>query len=260
MQDDINWEQLAPDFSDYFRAYFATQFRRSDRSYIVSDAAKANLNDNLPEPVPFIAIPNGADYLQIRGISTDEIESYRERHRLRGKFVISYIGGPAKFDPDFAGRLFAHIESAMPEAQFLVVGKIRPMPNRNVTWTGAVPPDVAAVYYNLSDVGTVLRDCGSDPFLSNSVPLKFVQYAAARKPVLSSPIDWVISGNFPNIVCIPSTRVEDWCAELQRIRNEFVWTSAMEKSWESYSWQSVCATLFDDLRALAASQSATIAG
>jgi glycosyltransferase involved in cell wall biosynthesis len=251
-QDDINWSGVDPDFARYFQTYFYQQSQQSQRNYVVSDAAGAGLNRNLSAPVAFTALPNGADFTQIRGVTQAAIERARQKHNLHGKRVVSYIGGPAKFDPDFAARLFNECQRRLPHIQFLIVGNVAPIPFKNVTWTGVVPPELAAVYYNLSDAGVILKDCSDDPFLCNSVPLKIIQYAAARKPVLTSRIEWATKGHFPNIFEPRSTDAAQWCAALERICSTFEWTAEMECIWDQYDWDSICGGLFEDLRRISA--------
>jgi hypothetical protein len=248
-QDGINWNSLHQNYRSYRRGVLYDFLKQMDRAYIVSDAAGQHLNATLPGTVPFVAIPNGAAFDEIRAVPQSRIEAFRKRHGLTGKFVVSYIGGTAKFDPRFARQLFDYASNALPDVQFLIVGNIPKLPCSNATWVGAVPPDEAAVYYNLSDAGMILRNCDNDPFLDHSVPLKLIQYAAARKPVVGFQVQWAREGRFPNLFEVRTPEPAEWDTTLTRVR-KFRWTSAMDQIWLPYSWDVICQTIAEDLQSL----------
>ena len=249
-QDDINWAGIGRAYGAHRRKFLYANFRKMARAYIVSEAAKLHLNQSFPSPIPFTVISNGAAFHEIRDVACDEISAARDRHRLNGKFIVSYIGGAAKFDPQFAKRLFGYAEKALPDTHFVIVGNIRPISFPNVTWIGPVSPETAAIYYNLSNVGTILRNCDDDPFIANSVPLKVIQYAAARKPVVGFQVQWAKERQFPNLFELSTSDPVAWCDELDRVRREFNWTDAMDDIWAPYSWDVICKTIADELHSL----------
>lgn len=248
VQDDIEWWVLKGKNREYVLSNFRSNLAKSARAYIVSEAAQNSFNRNLPAPYPFVPVSNGADFDEIRGVSEREVRDLRAKHGIEGKYVVSYIGTNPKFDPEFAGGLFAAANERLPDVHFVVVGAIQPLDGYpNVTWTGSVAPQVAAAYYNLSDAGTILRDSRSDPFLHGSVPLKIIQYSAARKPVVGFLPEWASSNQFANLFEMRTADTQEWCERIAFVRDQFQWTANMEESWAPYSWQAICRTMYDDM-------------
>jgi glycosyltransferase involved in cell wall biosynthesis len=247
MQDDIEWSSLNGPTGEYVLRTFESQLARCDRGYIVSEAARNSFDRNLGMPFPFVVVSNGADFDEIRAVNSGEVEDLRTRHGLHGKYVVSYIGTNPKFDPEFSARLFATALERSPEMHFLIVGAIKPMQFANVTWVGSVSPRTAAAYYNLSDAGTILRDSRSDPFLHGSVPLKILQYVAARKPVVGYLPAWAKQNRFPNLFEMHTADTHAWCDRFRSVREQFAWTAGMDEVWEPYSWQAICQNVYDDL-------------
>jgi hypothetical protein len=180
----------------------------------------------------------------------------RGSHGLAGKYVITYIGGESKFDSNFAWSLFDAAKKSLPWVHFIVVGNVPKTIADNVTYVGAALPTLAAAYYRLSDLGVILRDTQGDPFLYDSVPLKIVQYSAARKPVLTFPIGWCEENQFPNVFALRDSDVALWCRTIESIHSTFRWTDDLDDRWAEYSWDSVAAKVYADLAAALGRQTA----
>ena len=117
----------------------------------------------------------------------------------------------------------------------------------NVINIGMVPANESYIYYNITDLALLLKDSIGSGFLYNSVPLKNIQYGAARKPVISFPIEWLEKEAFSNTTIINNSDIEKWIKVIKDVRTTFKWTQKDTSEWESYNWNSICDEMYDDI-------------
>ena len=113
---------------------------------------------------------------------------------------------------------------------------------------GSKPPAEAALFYRLSDIGIVLNDTRTNNFLYHSVPLKIIQYAAARKPVLTYPVAWAEDIPASNIQLIDRRDPQLWLDALMKLES-YQWTEAEESFWQDYDWAVICRRLAAEIEA-----------
>lgn len=249
LQDDFDEEdqELLRHEITYARQCFA----KCERVYAVSRAACKRFSELLPE-IRFEWLPNGADFSEIRGVGAEPVAEVRQRWGLDSRFTISFIGGTVWFDVEFAQSLAAALRVSMPHAALLLVGNLPRIEAGNVISTGFVPPQETPKYFLASDVGIHLKDSTGSRFLYHSIPLKIIQYAAARKPFLGTRICWVEENCFPNIWTAPF-KVDAWIAALGEIA-QFRWTNECERAWEPYDWDRIASKLALDFFPASASR------
>lgn len=242
LQDTLRISRHGKKFERYICQNMTEDLANTNIAFAVSQAAAKSLNQQLGTSHDIHVLENGADFEELRGVSATDVERLRSDLDLQSKFVISYIGGEVWYDKAFAERLFKEVAKTCPEVVFVIVGNVPSLNAQNVRFIGAVPPKVAATYYQLSDAGILLRNSRDNPFLLDSVPLKIIQYGAVRKPVITFPIRWCMTSNFRSVFTEGSDDVSNWTAVIRKVVSEFRWSENDDDQWKKYSWEEVART------------------
>ncbi|MCB9173548.1 MAG: glycosyltransferase [Flavobacteriales bacterium] len=246
LQDDINWKNIPASYLKDEQDYYHNQFKVTTINFIVSESAAKSFNRFVE--AKFIPFDNGADFKTIRSFSSNELLEIKNRFNIPSdKTLISYIGGAHKFDVLFTEKLVQACKKELPDIHFLLVGNIPAISSNNVTNLGFLSEKDANKMYRISDIGITLKNTKNDNFLYNSVPLKFIQYAAAQKPIVTFPIKWSEENNFKNIFHVEDENISDWIKMISHVANNFEWNDSLEKIWGIYDWQVVANTILEKM-------------
>jgi glycosyltransferase involved in cell wall biosynthesis len=243
IQDDYDEERK--EVLAFEKNYIARDYAQTVSNYTITPAAVKRLQDWYESKFNFL--PNGADFDTIRGVTEAQIGQIRQSLGLAGHYVLSYIGSYAKFDEAFVIRLAQKLAVEMPEVKLVLVGKLPEVKLPNVVNIGPLPPERAAQFFRLSDAGIILNDTSQSKFLNNSLPLKIIQYAAARKPVLTFPLSWVGENDFSNVKVIEGDDLDRWVAAIRDVQR-FRWTERMEEVWSAYDWKEITRKLAEEIQ------------
>lgn len=246
VQDDIDWEKLPEVIRTYEKNYKSNQLKKYNIHYIVSDSAKDSFTNQLGF-FDFKVIYNGADFTELEKNYSSEIALIKEKYHLQKKYIITHIGSATWVNPVFTRKLFKEIYEFDQSIVLLLVGSMAKVDLPNVINIGMVPASESYIYYNISDLGLLLKNSIGSDFLYNAVPLKNIQYAAAKKPVISFPIQWLEKEKFNNTSIIKNEDVNEWVKEIQRVRVEFKWSEIDTTQWSEYNWDKICRTMFDEI-------------
>lgn len=242
LQDTLRLSRHGKNFERYICKNMREDLVNTDVAFAVSQAAADSLNQQLDKSHNIRVLENGADFDELRSVPASDVSALRNELDLQSRFVISYIGGEVWYDKHFAEKLFEEAANTCPNAVFVVVGNVPACNAKNARFVGAVPPKVAATYYQLSDAGVLLRNSKDNPFLLDSVPLKIIQYGAVRKPVITFPIRWCLTSNFRSVFTEGSEDVSNWTKVIGKVMGEFRWSESDDDQWKKYSWDDVAKT------------------
>ncbi len=246
LQDDINWNNIPEKKLIEAREYYTTQFNLSKLNFIVSESAKQSICKYIQSD--FIPISNGADFSIISSISEEKKREFKEKYSIPNtNKIVSYIGGEHKFDKSFTKKLIRQAYKEMPRLTFVLAGNLPTFESPNVIFTGIISNNEANVLYAISDVGLTLKNTKNNDFIYNSVPLKFIQYAAAKKPIVSFPIKWSVNSNFSNITHIDSENINEWIQKITLMLNTFKWNDELTVIWEKYDWKNIANTIYNEI-------------
>ncbi len=246
LQDDIDWEQFPLKLQQYEKAYLYEQYKKCQLYYIVSESAKENIAKHIGK-FPFKVIYNGADFNELQRDYSTEMQKVIDKYQLQNKYIITHVGSATWVDPVFTEKLFSKIYKVDKSIVLILVGNMSKVNSPNIINVGMVPVIESYIYYNLSDMGLLLKNSIRSDFLYNSVPLKNIQYAAVKKPVISFPIQWLEKEKFNNTSIIDNENIDNWIEEIQRIRKEFKWSNIDNTQWEDYNWDKICKTMFEEI-------------
>ncbi len=242
IQDDFDEER--PRIKEYSINYFRENYSHAYLRYAVSQPTAVRLTKLYENP--FKALANGADFSTIRSIPERTVDALRAELGLAGKTIISFIGTAAKYDGEFLRELSRRSQEELPQVHFVIVGNVQAEALENVTFVGTKSVDEAALFYRLSDIGIVLNDTRQSKFLYHSVPLKIIQYSAARKPLITYPVAWAEDLPISNIAIVNERDASAWLEVIKNMEN-YEWTNTEETFWKQFSWDIICAEVAKEI-------------
>lgn len=200
-------------------------------------------------------LPNGVDIPAFQPEDRSATDAVREKYDLAGKFTIGYIGNHGSWaGMDFLLEVFTEFHQQMPDSRLLIVGpgedlshyRTRYADEPAVIFTGAVPPADIAAYFHASDIGVLpFQLC---PFTHHALPLKILEYGAARKRVLASPLQELKTLRFPHVDLLPLEKAR-W---VDALRHEAVSPTPWQAGWDEviarYNWPLLLAQLHQRLQ------------
>jgi hypothetical protein len=236
----INITDIQDDFSDdnfrandYQRAYGKLNYNLSSKNYIVSRSAAEKLG--FYYSAEFEYLPNGADFNGLKNIDKNKLNNYKKNYHKEDCLNVSYIGGRAWYDDEFANDLFQMANNKYKNIHFYIIGNHVEIDLPNVTFLGPLSNEETYYFYNLCDVGIMLKDSKNSEFLENSVPLKIVQYSALDKYFISPKINWLVEEHFSNVNIIEHYSPINL---LEELNNFFLKGKVVisDSKWEKYNW------------------------
>lgn len=238
IQDDFDFADLHSLDRRLFRNYMRAQLRFSQKNYTVSTSAAENMNKEFN--YPFHELPNGAWFDSIQSVTHQDVDKLKYQLGVENKIILTYIGGSVWYDPFFVKQLMT---SLLPFNEYVLVavGNLPFIDLPNIIHIGAVSNEATYAFFQLSDIGLLMKDSMNSVFLKNSQPLKIIQYAAAKKPVVTFPITWVIDNDFKNVFTVNQSSVEDWKEVIFSLKT-FTWSPEMNEKWEEYDWNQIAST------------------
>ena len=194
-------------------------------------------------------IANGVDVESILEPTEEQIESIRKKYNLGTKKCIAYIGNHGWWaGMEFMIKVFQRVQEKYPEVALLIVGPGEDIPeyqpqyeNDSIIFTGPVPPTEVAAYFNLSEFGVLPFDLC--PFTHHALPLKVLEYGAAKKRVFSSKLQELITLGLPHIELL-ELEIDIWA---DRLLDELESPRSWMPEWDSVIRQYDWGTLFKPL-------------
>ncbi len=188
-------------------------------------------------------IPNGTSLNEFRNIHCEEVRKIRQKYNLSNKFVIGYIGHVGHWiDIDFLISFFKVLKTKYTDAALMIVGsgpKIDYYKNEvrdeDVIFTGGIPHQKITPYFFSIDVAVLPSK--KSLFQDLAFHTKLIEYSAARKMVISSPLEEVKRLGFPNIL-IADLSTDEWLEAIDKIR-QVRWKSEWDKLVEPYDWNNI---------------------
>jgi glycosyltransferase involved in cell wall biosynthesis len=191
-------------------------------------------------------LPNGLDLDKMKNVSNHDILDIKKKYNLVGKYIIGYIGNIGTWvNVELAVNAFEAFNKERPDAVMLWVGESKNLGHlqkkyalKNVIFTGGIHNNIET-YFRAIDVGII--PTVKSPFQDMAFHLKLIEYTAAGKPIISTPLETSVKLGFPNIIFATE--------------NAALWTEALHKAsimkfqerWfdcaDSYDWHAICEKL-----------------
>ena len=200
-------------------------------------------------------VPNGAELEKIRAWPPHRAAAIRERYGLSGRRALAYIGNHmGEFDgTEMLVEAFLQARASNPDLSLLLIGPGSDrVPNARRVGTaegvhvvGSVHVDEVWDYFHAADLGLVPFIMA--PVTHHSLPLKVLEFGAAGKPVLSTPLHELQRLALPHIR-FAAFDTEAW---RQALLDDATYAPpdqvALEESMRPLSWESATAALLTSM-------------
>jgi len=191
-------------------------------------------------------IPNGADVKRIRSVANQE--------RRPGPIRIGYVGGLDSFVRiEFLIEVVSAVRARGADVEVVIVGHGPAIQNIKLpTWVkylGFRKPDEIPLILADFDIGVVPFEIS--PYTDAALPLKVIEYGAARKPTLSSPLEELKRHQLPWVRLEP-LRLDRWKNALEEMIQTFhsvgktsnsAWDGAWDAVVDRYDWLEAAAEM-----------------
>ena len=242
---DLPYMSSNDNFDDFKKEFVSAELKKADLVLTVSVGLAEWLKKNHNKTA--MPLVNGVDLECIENMPVAAVKELKVKLGLEGKIVFSVIGNVGKWvDLRFILEAFTKLKKDMPGATLLIVGPVqddqqlkKKYAAKDIIFTGAVNSQEINKYFQATDVGIVPSVVNE--FQNVSFHIKVIEYTAARKIVVASPLVEITRLSFPNILIAPLIEKE-WLEELRQAA-EMKWDKSWSKNIRSYDWKAIAEKL-----------------
>lgn len=245
---DLPVEGIKSYFDRFIHERTKIELIKADAITVVSLGLVKYLSENYK--LDSYLIPNGAYIDQLRFSNRNEdIEEVKKRYGVSGKWIIGYIGFiiGSWMDMEFLVSVFREIKKEISNAVLLLVGASPRLEffrdkfsKADIIFTGAVQEDINK-YFNCLDLA--ILPYKKTPYQDMAFHIKIIEYTAARKIVVSSPLDEILRLKFSNIIICPLDKAE-WVKAI-KMAYHLKWQPDWDKQVYDYDWKNVIDKLIE---------------
>lgn len=242
---DLPVTQTLTYFDRFIYQQTKTELEKADAITVSSRGLRNYIYQNYQKEAIFI--PNGTDIEKLRSVNQVELDMIRQKYNLIGKWVIGYIGNIGDWvNIDLLIEVFKEIKKNIHNAALLIVG---PCPSvfrkgylaEDTIFTGGINSDEVYPYFSLIDVGVM--PSVKSMFQDLAFHIKVIEYSAARKFVVSIPLEEMKLLGFPNII-FASGKKDAWIEAIKRAK-DMKWNEQWDSLVEGYDWEKIGRRLKD---------------
>lgn len=187
-------------------------------------------------------IHSGTNVETYSKISREEVNKIIRKYNLSKKFVIGHIGyQDMRSGIDFIIEVFKKAKKRIDNLSLLIVG---PGPRANelkqiyqddpdILFVGPVPSEEVQKYFMACDIGVLPYI--NDPSVQHAFPLRFADFFAAKKIIISWPFGDMKYLNFPNVI-LAERNYDDWVNTIVKAK-DMVWQDEWNEIIKKFSWE-----------------------
>jgi glycosyltransferase involved in cell wall biosynthesis len=187
-----------------------------------------------------VYIPNGADFREFNSVSDLKIKEIRHKYFAQDKFVIGYIGNVGQWvDIKLLVDAYRIFKSEFAHCALWIVGGgpavdqyRKEFSHEDIVFTGAIPKEEIAAYFCAIDLG--VNPSKESIFQNIAFHIKLVEYAAAHKIAISTPLEELRYSQFPHVL-IREPLAECWAQSFIEAR-DMVWDKHWDVLSQIYDW------------------------
>ncbi len=187
-----------------------------------------------------VYIPNGADFKEFNLTSDSKVKEIRCKYSAEDKFVIGYIGNIGEWvDMNLLVKAYRMFKVNFPRCSLWIAGGgirldqyKKEFLGEDIVFTGAIAKDQIAAYFAAIDIG--VNPSKKSIFQDKAFHIKLVEYAAARKIAISTPLEELEYSQFPHVL-IREPSAECWAEAFIQAR-DMVWDKRWDSLSEIYDW------------------------
>ena len=219
------------------------QLKQADRIWSISHTLVDELNRLGYPNVRYV--PNGTALADFGQVGATARTAARQKLGLANEYVIGYIGNHAYWSGiDFVLDLARQSPASW---LYLIVGAgteveqlDRTQVPTNVRFVGAIPRSQVSDYFLALDVG--ILPFRKMPLTDGALPIKIIDYGAARKLVVAEPLAELVRLGLPHVIFPKARTVTAWLASLEKARTHD-WQTSWQKRIEAYDWHAIAQTI-----------------
>jgi glycosyltransferase involved in cell wall biosynthesis len=230
------------------RAFTLNELSRADRIITISHALQDELAQlGFPHA---LRIPNGVHLERYHRPQPQAVQAIHDQYGLQNAFTIGYIGNHGWWSGmELLLDAFAIVQQTAPHSRLLIVGPGEELPhyqarcanNPSIIFTGPIAPTEIVPYFQAIDLGVLpFQQC---PFTDNAMPLKILEYGAARKPALATPLKELATLRFPHVSLLEPNS-QRWADEILHVmQSPQPWLPAWDEALQPYDWHCILKAL-----------------
>jgi glycosyltransferase involved in cell wall biosynthesis len=229
----------APKTKEYTQRFIKTEIKKANQVITITSSLARLIEKQFQRRAK--VIPNGVDLKKFASFPPRELEKIKEKYQLKNKFVIGYIGYHGEWSGlDFLIEVFQRLSLAN-SCLFIVGGGeevekwLVKNKDERIIFTGPISPEKVHFYFKVIDLGVL--PFISHPFTEHSFPLKVLEYGAAEKIVISTPLKELARANLPYIV-LTERKVEAWVQAILKTKTK-KWSPEWRNVLQKYDWREI---------------------
>ena len=238
---DLPVEEIKTRADKFVYSFAAKEARKADYitacSCSLRDYVKANFSKDA------VYIPNGADFNEFRSVDPLGVREIRKRHSSEGKFVIGYIGNLGEWiDIELLIKSYLIFRKKFRPSSLWIIGGgyyldkyEKRFSQEDIVFTRAVPSEEVASYFCALDIG--VNPSRKSIFQDKAFHIKLVEYAAARKIVISTPLEELGYSKFPHVL-LREPLPEVWAEAFMHAKG-LVWDEQWNNLSKIYDWERI---------------------
>jgi glycosyltransferase involved in cell wall biosynthesis len=241
---DVADDHFSPDSGPLWqrtRQFAMNELKHAHQRIAVSQAMQSELHRLGFEETTLI--PTGIDLAAHKTVRPASVEAIREQYALHDQFTIGYFGSQEHWlDPDLLLQTFQQLQSKVPDSRLLIVGGVEEFgqhkssveENPNILHTGVIPAREAAPYFQAVDIGVLpFHHCSATEKI---LPLKILEFGAAQKKVLSTPLQELITLQLPHVSLLEADPAQWAEALVQAAISPAPWQPEWDAVIGAYDW------------------------
>jgi teichuronic acid biosynthesis glycosyltransferase TuaH len=232
---------FSPAMADKIKTFIEAEMESAD--YILS--VTNSLGDYIEKTFNKHSIwyPNGANIESFHSVSKDLIKTFRNKHTKNGNYIIGYIGNlrDSYTGLSFLLSFFRLAFKKNSNLRLLLVGPTSEEQKKlisktlGVIYLGHLPPSQMPLIFNSIDLGVLPFE--KTPFTEYALPIKIIEYGAAKKHVISTELIGVNEAKMPYVHITERTE-QKWVDKLEQVM-KLSWQDSYDKRVDDFSWNKV---------------------
>ncbi|MDO9464982.1 MAG: glycosyltransferase [bacterium] len=233
-----NWQDK---LGTYMLKFYEEEVLKADKVFVVSESLGEIISEKFNCKTIFL--PNGTNINFFRNVMKEDVSKLRTRLGLEGKEILGAVGNWGEWmNLPFLLKVFGEFKKGHKNAALVLVGpgpEVSKYKNEaiddSVIFVGSVRPDNIEKYFLLFDLAILPNK--KTLWQDVAFHIKLVEYTAARKMVVSTPLREVLNLGFPNVIAVEHD-VEKWIDAIEKGLN-ITWNPDWDLLVEHFDWRNI---------------------
>lgn len=238
---DLPTEDWGSSWGSYIDEYCRKEIEKADKVLMVSNSLGDIISKRYNCKTYWL--PNGTDISKFRNVQSEQVDLLRKKLGLDGKVIFGAVGNWGDWmNLPFLLDVFLEVKKQIKNSALLIVGpgeaalrfknKIK---DSSIIFTGSVPHEDIEKYFSILDVAILpnIKRLWQDV----AFHIKLIEYTAARKIVVSAPLEEVLRLNLPNVITTDQ-KVREWVETLVKAK-ETKWEPEWDILVERFDWSNI---------------------